>query len=78
MYLSHINVTMPKGEEEVARLFYAGCLGLRELPNPESFGEMGGVWFEAGGLHLHLSVEAQRSGSTRNGILAWVAGTLKG
>ena len=35
MRLSHINVTMPKGGEAVARAFYTGQLGLREIPKPE-------------------------------------------
>ena len=61
MYLSHINITMPEGGEAAARLFYTGCLGLRELPRPESFQLRGGIWFDAGGLHLHLSVEEGRS-----------------
>src|SRR5204862_1021168 len=64
MYLSHINVTMPKGSEEVARMFYAGHLGLRELPKPESL-RCHGVWFDAGGLHLHVSIEEGRSGADR-------------
>ena len=31
MILSHINVTMPKGSEAIARSFYNGLLGLREM-----------------------------------------------
>ena len=62
MRLSHINVTMPKGSEDAARSFYAGLLGLREIPKPESIGDRGGVWFEAGGLDVHVSVEEQRVG----------------
>jgi len=30
MYLSHINVTMPKHSEAIARMFYSELLGLRE------------------------------------------------
>jgi catechol 2,3-dioxygenase-like lactoylglutathione lyase family enzyme len=62
MRLSHINVTMPKGGEETARLFYSGLLGLREIPKPELMRVRGGVWFDAGGLDIHLSVEEQRPG----------------
>ena len=62
MRLSHINVTMPKGSEAIARGFYAGLLGLREIPKPESIRSRGGVWFEAGGLDVHVSVEDQRAG----------------
>ena len=62
MHLSHINVTMPKGSENMARSFYGGHLGLREIPKPEPLRIRGGVWFEAGGLDIHLSVEEQRFG----------------
>jgi catechol 2,3-dioxygenase-like lactoylglutathione lyase family enzyme len=62
MRLSHINVTMPKGSEDIARLFYAGLLGLREIPKPESIRNRGGVWFAADGLDIHVSVEEQRNG----------------
>lgn len=62
MRLSHIKVTMPKGGEEIARSFYAGLLGLREVPKPETIRHRGGVWFETGGLDVHVSVEEQRNG----------------
>lgn len=62
MRLSHINVTMPRGCEDQARAFYSGLLGLPEIPKPEPLRVRGGVWFEAGGLDLHVSVEDQRSG----------------
>lgn len=62
MRLSHINVTMPKGSEDIARHFYGGHLGLHEIPKPEPLRVRGGVWFDAGGLDVHLSVQEQRSG----------------
>ena len=63
MHLSHINVTMPRGSEDIARAFYTGCLGLREIPKPEPLRVRGGVWFDAGGLDIHLSVEDARPGA---------------
>jgi catechol 2,3-dioxygenase-like lactoylglutathione lyase family enzyme len=62
MRLTHINVTMPKGAEGIARSFYGGCLGLREIPKPEMLRARGGVWFDAGGLDIHVSVEEHRFG----------------
>jgi catechol 2,3-dioxygenase-like lactoylglutathione lyase family enzyme len=62
MRLSHINITMPKGSEDIARSFYAGLLGLQEIPKPEAIRSRGGVWFDAGGIDVHISVEEQRSG----------------
>lgn len=63
MQLSHVNLTMPKGCEDIARSFYGGLLGLQEIPKPEAIRGRGGVWFDAGGLDLHISVEDPRSGT---------------
>jgi catechol 2,3-dioxygenase-like lactoylglutathione lyase family enzyme len=63
MRLSHINITMPKGGEDLARSFYAGLLGLPEIPKPEPLRGRGGVWFDAGGLDVHVSVEEGRGGA---------------
>src|SRR3954468_1789419 len=63
MHLSHINVTMPKGSEDIARSFYGRHLGLPEIPKPEPLRARGGVWFDAGGLDIHLSVEEPRPGA---------------
>lgn len=64
MKLSHINITMPRGAEDIARSFYVGQLGLREIPKPEELRIRGGggVWFDAGGLDIHVSIEESRFG----------------
>ena len=53
---------MPKGGESQARSFYTGLLGLREIPKPEVISPRGGVWFDADGLDLHVSVEEPHVG----------------
>jgi catechol 2,3-dioxygenase-like lactoylglutathione lyase family enzyme len=63
MYLTHINITMPAACERIARDFYGGILGLREIARPEPSRAAGEIWFEVGGLELHLSVEEKRNGS---------------
>jgi catechol 2,3-dioxygenase-like lactoylglutathione lyase family enzyme len=60
--LSHVNITMPKGSEDIARSFYGGLLGLKEIPKLESIRRRGGVWFDADGLDIHVSVEENRTG----------------
>jgi catechol 2,3-dioxygenase-like lactoylglutathione lyase family enzyme len=60
--ISHVNVTMPRGGEDVARAFYVGLLGLVEIPKPVSIRHRGGVWFDAGGLDVHLSVDEKHGG----------------
>jgi catechol 2,3-dioxygenase-like lactoylglutathione lyase family enzyme len=60
MRLSHINITMPRGAEDIARHFYGALLGLTEIPKPEPLRSRGGVWFDAAGLDIHVSVDDQR------------------
>jgi catechol 2,3-dioxygenase-like lactoylglutathione lyase family enzyme len=50
---------MPAGQEQVAREFYAGILGLTEIPKPANLAGRGGAWFERGTLRVHLGVEAE-------------------
>lgn len=57
MKLSHVNVGMPEGGEGSARAFYGGLLGLPELSKPEPLRDRGGVWFDADGVEIHLSVD---------------------
>lgn len=53
---------MPKGAGDIARSFYNGHLGLREIPKPEMFRDREVVWFDADGLDIHLSAEEPRLG----------------
>lgn len=53
----HVQLAMPTGEEDAARAFYRGVLGLEELPKPRALAVRGGAWFGAGALELHLGVE---------------------
>lgn len=55
--IDHVQLAMPAGGEERARGFYAGVLGLREVPKPADLAARGGCWFTGGGAHLHLGVE---------------------
>jgi catechol 2,3-dioxygenase-like lactoylglutathione lyase family enzyme len=55
--LHHAQLAMPRGEEEAARAFYAGVLGMTEVGKPPVLAARGGAWFRAGGLELHLGVE---------------------
>jgi catechol 2,3-dioxygenase-like lactoylglutathione lyase family enzyme len=55
--LDHVQLAMPAGREDAARAFYAGLLGLTEVPKPANLARRGGVWFERGLLRVHLGVE---------------------
>jgi len=59
--LDHVQVAMPRGEEERARSFYGDLLRLDEIPKPEPLAGRGGLWFQCGQLQLHLGVEERFS-----------------
>lgn len=56
--IDHVQIAMPAGEEDKARLFYIEQLGFTEIPKPPDLAKRGGAWFQAGNVHLHLGVEA--------------------
>jgi len=55
--LHHVQLAMPRGQEAAAREFYAGVLGMNEVPKPPHLAVRGGVWFSAGSTQVHLGVE---------------------
>ena len=55
--IEHAQLAMPKGEEDKARAFYTGVLGVPEVSKPDDLAKRGGCWFEDGSLKLHLGVE---------------------
>jgi catechol 2,3-dioxygenase-like lactoylglutathione lyase family enzyme len=52
-----VQLAMPPGGEELASAFYAGALGIPEVPKPPELAKRGGCWFERGALKVHLGVE---------------------
>ena len=57
MGLAHVQLAMPAGEEAAAREFYAGVLGMDEVPKPPTLAARGGCWFVSGSAVVHLGVE---------------------
>ena len=55
--LDHVQLAMPPGQEDVARAFYCGLLGMDEQAKPAVLNGRGGLWLRAGACHLHLGVE---------------------
>jgi catechol 2,3-dioxygenase-like lactoylglutathione lyase family enzyme len=56
MAIHHVQLAMPEGRENEARSFYAGVLGLVEVPKSENLAKRGGCWFELGDVRVHLGV----------------------
>ena len=53
----HMQIAIPVGGEDEARVFYGGVLGLVEVPKPPELAKRGGCWFDlpegsCGQLHL--------------------------
>jgi len=57
--IDHVQLAMPAGQEDAARAFYGGVLGLREQAKPANLAARGGVWFAQGDVKIHLGVEAE-------------------
>ena len=58
--IDHVQLPIPPGGEATARAFYAGVLGLVEVPKPEVMRARGGMWFE-GGIHLGIEPDMRPS-----------------
>lgn len=56
--LHHVQLAIPAGAEDRCREFWAGVLGMTEVEKPPALRARGGCWFRAGGLEVHLGVEA--------------------
>ena len=55
--IDHVQLAAPPGGENEARRFYAGVLGMHELPKPTTLSQRGGVWFASGDVHIHVGIE---------------------
>ena len=55
--IDHVQLAMPKGEEEAARGFYRDLLGMKELAKPAELAKRGGCWFQSGGVQIHLGID---------------------
>jgi hypothetical protein len=57
--IDHVQVAMPKGEEETARRFFSALLGMTEIPKPPELAKRVGRWFASGNVQVHLGVGAE-------------------
>ena len=75
--LHHVQLGMPAGREDEARVFFGKVLGLDEVSKPSHLTARGGVWLrlgrEAGGLEIHLGVEADFRPAERHTRPCWSA-----
>jgi catechol 2,3-dioxygenase-like lactoylglutathione lyase family enzyme len=55
--IDHVQLAMPRGEEQNARHFYCDLLGMTEIAKPPELEKRGGCWFQSGTVQMHLGVE---------------------
>lgn len=55
--VDHVQLAAPAGSEDALRGYYAGLLGMTEIPKPPVLAARGGCWFGHGPVRLHLGVE---------------------
>jgi catechol 2,3-dioxygenase-like lactoylglutathione lyase family enzyme len=53
----HVQLAMPRGEEDRARSYYVGVLAMEEVAKPALLSSRGGCWFRRDGVEIHLGVE---------------------
>ncbi|MEU6917513.1 VOC family protein [Streptomyces olindensis] len=68
--VDHVQLAAPPGSEELLRAYYAGVLGMTEVPKPPGLARRGGCWFRAGSVRLHLGIEEdfQAAGKAHPGL----------
>lgn len=64
--LDHVQICIPKGEEERGRQFYCGILGLTEIEKPEPLRKNGGFWLAIADVQLHIGTEELEGKSKRH------------
>ncbi len=55
--LHHVQLSAPRGSEDVLRAFYGDLLGMVEVAKPPPLAARGGAWFRSVALELHIGVE---------------------
>ena len=56
--IDHVQLAMPAGDEDRAREFYSGLLGIPEVQKPAALAQRGGAWFQKDQVKIHLGVES--------------------
>jgi catechol 2,3-dioxygenase-like lactoylglutathione lyase family enzyme len=64
--LNHVQICIPPGDEDKARDFYGGLLGLEEIEKPEALKPNGGLWFSIADIQLHIGAEEHVGKSKRH------------
>ena len=55
--IHHVQITIPVGAEDAARVFYCELLGLPEINKPIALQARGGFWLQVGDRAVHVGTE---------------------
>lgn len=55
--MHHVQITVARGAEDLARRFYCGILGLEEIGKPPTLLDRGGFWLRLGDVQVHVGTE---------------------
>jgi catechol 2,3-dioxygenase-like lactoylglutathione lyase family enzyme len=77
LWVHHAQITIPKGAEEEARLFYCGLLGLEEIPKPDALAGRGGFWLQVDDRQIHIGVEDNVERSRSKAHIAYLVDNLE-
>jgi catechol 2,3-dioxygenase-like lactoylglutathione lyase family enzyme len=72
----HAQITIPIGEEHIARAFYCGVLGLTEIAKPEALKGRGGFWLEINGFQVHVGTEDMANRKNSKAHVAYLVDDL--
>ena len=64
--IDHVQICIPKGEENKTRQFYCDILGLNEIEKPKVIKKNGSFWLEIAGIQLHIGTEDLEGKSKRH------------
>lgn len=56
--LDHVQLAIPPGQEQTARDYWVGLVGLTEIGRPADPSDRGGLWLSGEALELHLGVQS--------------------
>ncbi|MEM9955837.1 MAG: VOC family protein [Chloroflexota bacterium] len=69
--IHHANISIPSGQEDLARQFYGDVLGLQEIEKPDALKANGGLWFRLANIDLHIGTQDNIDRSTLKMHLAY-------
>ncbi|AKA49538.1 glyoxalase [uncultured archaeon] len=55
--IDHVQLAALEGSEGVARDFFHGVLGMKEIEKPENLKKRGGLWFKCGTNQIHIGID---------------------